>query len=148
MRKVVFQNSFMEEIASLLREGQSVKIRVDGMSMFPFINGVSDEIELIPYDKETCSLELWQCVFFQWKGHYMVHRYVGDKEGMYCMMGDGNLAQVEMVGEKDVYGILGTIYRSDGSVQDCNDKRWLCKGKWWYRLRKLRRFLLLLYRIF
>lgn len=148
MKKVVLQNSFLEEVASLLREGQSVRIRIDGMSMHPFINGGSDEVELVPYDKETRPLACWQCVFYRWKGQYMVHRYIGRKDGKYAMMGDGNLAQIETVEENEIYGILKAIYRPDGSVQDCTDKRWLRRGKYWYKLRIFRRFLLPLYRRF
>lgn len=148
MKKVVLQNSFLEEVASLLREGQTVRIRIDGMSMHPFINGGIDEVELLPYDKENCPLECWQCAFFRWKGHYMVHRFIGKEGNKYCMMGDGNLAQIETVEENELFGVLKTIYRPDGSIQDCSDKRWLRKGKYWYKLRFFRRFLLPLYRRF
>ena len=51
------------------------------------------------------------------------------------MLGDGNLARIERVKREDIIGILRTIYRPDGTVQDCRDTRWLKKAKWWYRLR-------------
>lgn len=147
MKKVVVQNVFLEEVAHLLLEGQPVRVRIDGRSMLPFIIGGEDEVELVPYNKSR-SLDLWQCAFFRWKGHYMVHRFIGRKENLFCMMGDGNLAQVETVEEDEIFGILQTIYRANGSIQNCNDTHWLQKGKYWYKFRKLRRFLLPLFRRF
>lgn len=147
MRKIVLQNYFLEDIAKLLLEGNTVKVRIDGDSMHPFIMGGKDEIELVPYNKDF-PLELWTCIFFKWQGHYMVHRFVGYSGDMYNMMGDGNLIQVERVEEKDILGVLQTIYHADGSTQDCKDKKWLCRGKYWYKFRGIRRFLLPLYRKF
>ena len=59
------------------------------------------------------------------------------------MLGDGNLARIERVKREDIIGILRTIYRPDGTTQDCRDTQWLKKAKWWYGVRFLRRWLLL-----
>ena len=147
MRRIVYQNHFFEEIAQLLQEGNSVRVRIDGESMHPFIVGGKDEVLLIPYDKKT-PIELWSCIFYKWKGHYMIHRFVGLQDGQYCMMGDGNLVQIERIEESDILGILQTIYHADGSIQDCLGKKWLYQGRFWFKFRKLRRFLLPIYRRF
>ena len=147
MRRIVFQKHFFEEIAQLLQEGNPVRVRIDGESMHPFIVGGKDEVLLIPYDKKT-PIELWSCIFYKWKGHYMIHRFVGLQDGQYCMMGDGNLVQIERIEESDILGILQTIYHADGSIQDCLGKKWLCQGRYWFKFRKLRRFLLPIYRKF
>ena len=147
MRRIVFQNHFFEEIAQLLQEGNPVRVRIDGESMHPFIVGGKDEVLLIPYDKKT-PIELWSCIFYKWKGHYMIHRFVGLQDGQYCMMGDGNLVQIERIEETDILGILQTIYHADGSTQYCLGKKWLCQGRYWFKFRKLRRFLLPIYRKF
>lgn len=147
MRRIVFQNHFFEEIAQLLQEGNPVRVRIDGESMHPFIVGGKDEVLLIPYDKKT-PIELWSCIFYKWKGHYMIHRFVGLQDGQYCMMGDGNLVQIERIEESDILGILQTIYHADGSTQYCLGKKWLCQGRYWFKFRKLRRFLLPIYRKF
>ena len=147
MRRIVYQNYFFEEIAQLLQEGNPVRVRIDGESMHPFIVGGKDEVLLIPYDKKT-PIELWSCIFYKWKGHYMIHRFVGLQDGQYCMMGDGNLVQIERIEESDILGILQTIYHADGSTQYCLGKKWLCQGRYWFKFRKLRRFLLPIYRKF
>lgn len=146
MKKMICKNSFLGEIASLLREGQPVRVRIDGRSMLPFIVGGRDEVELVPYQGPS-SLPLWGCAFYRWNGSYMVHRFVGEESGVYCMMGDGNLAQIERVEEKDIIGVLHTIYHPDGTVLDCLDKSWLRKGKYWFKCRRFRRYLLSFYRL-
>lgn len=141
MRKLVIGNEFLAEAAEALRQGKTVKVRIDGESMYPFIRGGKDLVELVPCDAEG-ELPAWCCPFYCWEGHYMVHRYIG-REGDCCLMlGDGNLARVERVRRSEVIGLLRYIYRPDGRVQDCLDAKWLRKGALWYKLRPLRRFLL------
>ena len=141
MRKLVIGNEFLAEAAEALRQGKTVKVRIDGESMYPFIRGGKDLVELVPCDAES-ELPAWCCPFYCWEGHYMVHRYIGREETDCLMLGDGNLARVERVRRSEVIGLLRYIYRPDGSVQDCLDARWLRKGALWYKLRPVRRFLL------
>ena len=49
MRRIIYQNHFLEEVTRLLQEGSSVRVRIDGESMHPFIVGGKDEVMLIPY---------------------------------------------------------------------------------------------------
>lgn len=146
MRKLVVPNHFFAVAAESLRNGQTVRLHVDGQSMYPFIHGGKDEIEVVPYDGKT-PLEPWCCPFYQWGGNYMIHRYIG-MDGDKCrMLGDGNICRIEEVSRNEIVGILRTIYHPDGSIQDCRDKKWLKKAAWWYRLRKVRRFLIPLFRL-
>lgn len=146
MKALVVQNQFLENVAALLKEGRTVRVRIGGRSMDPFIRGGVDEVELIPYAPGD-DLTLWTCVFFHWRESYVVHRFIGRDGKYFCFMGDGNLVQVEKVEEKDVLGILQTIYHPDGTKQDAFDPKWLRKGALWYRLRCFRRFLLPLFRM-
>lgn len=145
MRKLIVPNSFFAEAATVLRSGQSVRLHVDGQSMYPFIHGGKDDILVVPYDGVT-PLEPWCCPFYQWEGNYMIHRYIGMKDGLCEMLGDGNIYRIEKVPQSEIVGILRTIYHPDGSEQDCRDPKWLRKAVWWYRLRKIRRFLLPLFK--
>ncbi len=146
MRKIVVSNAFLEEVAVLLEEGQAVRVRIDGQSMFPFIKGGQDEVELVPYEIGS-ALPLWSVAFFKWHGNYIVHRFVGMQNDLFCMMGDGNLVQVEQIKENDIIGVLRFIYRSNGTCQDCSNSKWLMKGKKWYKMRRYRRYLLPLCRL-
>ena len=147
MRKLVVPNSFFAEAAEALRSGQSVRLHVNGQSMYPFIHGGKDEIEIVPYDGKT-PLEPWCCPFYQWKGNYMIHRYIGMDGDLCQMLGDGNIYRIEKLPKEEIIGLLRTIYHPDGTEQDCRDTQWLRKAAWWYRFRKLRRFLIPLFRIF
>ena len=146
MRKIIVPNSFFVEAAEALRKGHSVRLHVDGQSMYPFIHGGKDEIEVVPYDGST-PLEPWCCPFYQWGGNYMIHRYIGMNGNMCQMLGDGNIYRIEQLPKGEIIGILRTIYHPDGTEQDCRDPRWLRKAAWWYRLRKVRRFLIPLFKI-
>ena len=147
MKTLVVQNQFLENVAALLKEGRTVRVRIGGRSMDPFIRGGKDEVELVPYVPE-CDLPLWTCVFFRWKESYVVHRYIGREGECFCFMGDGKLVQIEKVEETDILGVLSTIYHSDGTKQDCLTPKWLNQGALWYRFRRFRRFLLPFYRKF
>lgn len=141
MRKLVVPNSFLSEAAEALRQGRAVKLHIDGQSMYPFIRGGIDLVEVVPCPPEG-ELPAWCCPFYQWEGKYMIHRYIG-RDGDECLMlGDGNVARIERVKREDIIGLLQTIYRPDGTTLDCRDERWLKKAQWWYRLRPLRRWLL------
>ena len=146
MRKLVVPNSFLSEAAEALRAGQTVKLHIDGQSMYPFIHGGKDLVEVVPCPPEG-ELPLYCCPFYQWEGRYMIHRYIG-REGDECLMlGDGNLVRIERVKRGDIIGLLRTIYRPDGTEQVCTEARWLRRAYWWVRLRPLRRFLLPLCRL-
>lgn len=146
MRKLVVPNSFFAEAADTLRSGQSVRLHVDGQSMYPFIHGGKDEILVEPYDGVS-PLEPWCCPFYQWGGNYMIHRYIRTVDGVCEMLGDGNIYRIEKVPQKEIIGMLRIIYHPDGTQQDCSDPKWLRKAALWYRLRKIRRFLLPLFRL-
>lgn len=146
MRKLIVPNDFFAEAAEALRGGSSVRLHVDGQSMYPFIHGGSDEIEVVPYDGVTPP-EPWCCPFYQWGGNYMIHRFIGMNGDKWQMLGDGNICRVEEVPQGEIIGILRTIYHPDGTTQDCRDKRWLRRAAWWYRLRRVRRFLIPLFRL-
>lgn len=147
MRKLILPNLFFEDAAEMLKGGKSVMLSVGGESMLPFIRGGEDKIELIPYDA-SIELPLWCCAFYKWGDSYMVHRYVGMRDEMYRMMGDGNLFRIEEIVEDQIAGVLQYIYHPDGTVQNCLDDKWLKSGKMWYRLRRLRYFLLAGYKLF
>ena len=146
MRKITVTNHFLAGAAEALKQGQTVKLLIGGQSMYPFIRGGIDLVEIVPCPAEG-ELPAWCCPFYQWEDRYMIHRYIG-REGDEClMMGDGNVARVERVKREDVIGLVRTIYRPDGTAVDCRDRRWLRKAERWHRLRYLRRWLLPAFKI-
>lgn len=141
MKKLTVSNAFLGEAAEALKEGHAVKLLIGGQSMYPFIKGGADLVEVIPCPPEG-ELPRWCCPFYCWEGRYMIHRYIGSRGDECLMLGDGNLARIESVKRTEIIGLLRTIYRIGGKEQDCRDPRWLRKAEWWYRLRFFRRWLL------
>lgn len=147
MKKINVPNSFLSLAEEELRAGHGVRLKIDGASMYPFIRGGEDEVEIVPFPLDE-KLPEWSCLFFQWGGHYMVHRYIGTEDGECILMGDGNIVRKERVPRDRIIGILCRIYRPDGSIQDCSDRRWLQKARLWYLIRPLRRVLIPAFRLF
>lgn len=141
MRKLVVTNDFLAETAEALKQGKTVKVRINGQSMYPFIRGGRDLVEIVPLAPDA-PLPAWCCPFYHWGDSYMIHRYIGSESDECLMLGDGNLLRIERVKRSELIGLLRYIYRPDGTVQDCLDADWLKRGGRWYRLRPLRRFLL------
>ena len=141
MRKITVSNNFFAEAADALKRGQTVKLLIGGQSMYPFIRGGIDLVEVIPFPAGD-ELPAWYCPFYQWQDRYMIHRYVGREGDEYLMQGDGNVLRIERVKREEIIGVLRYIYRPDGTRVDSYDKSWLKKAKWWYQLRFLRRWLL------
>ena len=101
-------NNFFNEAAKALKQGQTVKLLIGGHSMYPFIRGGIDLVEVVPFSFEE-ELPAWCCPFYQWNGKYLIHRYIGKKGNEYMMLGDGNLARIERVKREDIIGILRTM---------------------------------------
>ena len=79
MKTVVVQNQFLEGVADLLEDGQTVRIRIGGSSMDPFIRGGVDEVELVPYVSGD-ELPLWTGVFSGGRGSIWFIATVVEKE--------------------------------------------------------------------
>lgn len=140
-RKIIVPNEFLSLAEEELRQGKNVKILADGASMFPFIRGGKDTVEIRPLqDNETP--EKWRVYMFLQNGHYIIHRLVDEDKDQLIMKGDGNLKIEERIKHDEIIGVLSKIYRSDGKMTDCTESRWLQKGKIWHRLSPVRRYLL------
>lgn len=137
MRKLSVGNSFLAEAAEALKKGQAVRIKIGGESMYPFIRGGKDIVDIVPCPPEE-ELKRWSCYLYYWEGKYMVHRYIGAEGGYGLFIGDGNLARIERVKRNEVVGRLLYIQRPDGRRTDCSDKLWLAKGRLWHYLKPLR----------
>lgn len=139
-------NDFFAEAAEALKRGETVKLLIGGESMYPFIRGGADVVEVVPCPAEG-ELPAWCCPFYPWQGRYMIHRYIGSQGDECLMLGDGNVARIERVKREEIIGLLRTIYHPDGTMQDCRDAGWLKRAEWWYRLKLLRRWLLPLWKM-
>lgn len=139
--KLILPNSFLSLAEEELREGKKVKILADGSSMFPFIKGGEDISVISPIAPDS-QLKLWHVYMFRWQGNYVIHRFVGYKDGKYLMNGDGNIKRYETIHHDDVIGCLDKIIKPSGKIIDAMSPRWLGFGRIWFSVLFFRPYLL------
>ena len=139
--KIILPNSFISIAEEELKAGKSIKLLADGASMYPFIRGGKDIVEIHPINGNE-PLQKGEIYLFNNKGRYNIHRLIGEDNGKFVMMGDGNRGVVEKVGKNDVIGIVRRIHRDGGTVIDCSSSLWKAKSRIWVVMRPVRRYLL------
>lgn len=143
--KIILPNSYLELAEEELKKGKSVRILADGASMYPFIKGGKDTVEIAPVLPNE-KIKEGEVYFFKTSHRYVIHRLVKQKNDNLTMMGDGNRGIVEYVKRSDVSGKLIRIYCENGKTKDCSTWIWRYKGKVWHLLLPLRRYLLAAHR--
>ena len=134
---MVANDILIPEIDRLLREGREVQFTPSGESMRPFIEGGRDSVLLVrpehvkPGDILLCEIAA---------KHYVLHRLIAVEGDRLTLMGDGNLRGTECCTTQDVLGKVISIRRPSGRSFTPG------KGRLWYRLLPLRRWLLKAYR--
>ncbi|WP_053003634.1 S24 family peptidase [Sphingobacterium sp. Ag1] len=135
--RVISNTDYFAEVQRILREGKEVRIRVKGNSMLPFIQD-GDAVLLRAYQGERLALG---CnVLAKDKDKFVFHRYVGKKNNLYILAGDGNLVLREYVEATDIIAIAYTLYPQDKDKAVTIDRLWpRLRGMGWYHIRLLRR---------
>ena len=115
-------NFLLVEMCERLKEGQEVTMLFGGRSMLPLINGEGDKIRLRPLSvDENCRTG--EVYLFFHNNHYIIHRLLKIRNGVYVFRGD-NCYSNEEVSREQVLAKLITIFRPDGTEVDC-------EGAWW-----------------
>lgn len=133
----------IEEVVSLVDEGVSVTLPVNGNSMLPFIVGGRDSVILQkPEHPEVGDIALaWvqEC-------RYVLHRIIQIDGERITLMGDGNIAGVEHCSVKEIKAVATHIVKADGKEYCLNGRLQRWSGALWRRLLPVRRYLLAIYR--
>ena len=142
MARVVSNELLFSEVASAIREGNSVVIKPKGCSMLPFIRGERDEVVLVSPD----DVEIYDAVLAQLRtGVYVLHRVMEIREDSLVLMGDGNLQGKEQCRKEDVVAKVAEVIR-DGHKHDCRAPRYRLMVRMWIRLMPVRRWILAIYK--
>ncbi|WP_159730162.1 S24 family peptidase [Sphingobacterium sp. 18053] len=137
--RVISNEDYFAEVQRILREGKEVRIRVKGNSMRPFIRD-GDTVLLRAYQGQ--SLALGSNILAKDKGKFVFHRFIGKKNDLYILAGDGNLVLREYVGATDIIAIAYIHYPQVGEDAINIDRTWArILGLGWYHTRLLRRIL-------
>jgi len=127
-----------------VEEGREVILPVNGTSMLPFIVGGKDSVVL--YKPGTLRKGDIVLAYTQEKG-YVIHRIdsVGG-DGVYALLGDGNLAQREHCNLPDIKAVATHVVKPDGKRKPLNEGWLRFAGRVWRLLLPVRRYLLWIYK--
>lgn len=137
MEKLVLPNEVvLGEARRLLQEGRDVILTPKGISMRPFIRGDVDSVRLQPRGE----LKVGDIALVYVGGRYVLHRIIAIDGEKITLMGDGNLEGVEEGVVSDVAGVVVEIISPEGKAKKPS------RGRVWYRLLPVRKYLLKIYR--
>lgn len=131
------------EAIRLLEMGKRVVLPVSGRSMLPFIIGGKESVELVkanslkPYDVVLAWVD---------NTHYVVHRIIKIEDGLFSLMGDGNLCGIEQCLITDIAAIAEFIVDNNGKHHYLYTPSRKLAASLWNRLLPVRRWLLAVYR--
>ncbi len=135
--RVISNEDYFAEVQRILREGKEVRIRIKGNSMLPFIKD-GDTVLLRAYQGQ--SLALGSNILAKDKDKFVFHRFVGKKNNLYILAGDGNLVLREYVEATDIIAIAYTHYPQDKDKTVAINRPFpRLRGLGWYHIRLLRR---------
>ena len=122
-------NCFFSLIETKIAEGKSVKFRVKGNSMYPFLRDGND---LVILEKcSTDSLKPMDVILFRYRGIYILHRII-KREGMRLLIqGDGVISAIEQCTVDDVIGKVVKVRRSSGKTISVDSWRWILLSRLW-----------------
>jgi hypothetical protein len=130
------------ELARLIAEGKEVRFTPSGVSMRPFIEGDRDSVILtaLKTPPRRGDILLAQVSTLCGNTTYVLHRLIRIENETYILQGDGNLTGEERCALGDIIGRVTRIENPDGR------RKMLTRGRVWYALRPVRKWLLKIYR--
>ena len=138
----VANDILIPELARLLSEEKEVRFTPSGVSMRPHIEGDKDSVILAPLSRKPRKGDILLARVTASNGRqtYVLHRLVSIKQDTYVLQGDGNLVGEEYCTQEEIIGRVVRIETPKGH------RKWLTRGRLWYMLRPVRKWLLKIYR--
>ena len=130
------------ELARLLNEGKDVRFTPSGVSMRPYIEGDRDSVILTPQTRvpQVGDILLAEVETLCGNKTYVLHRLIRIEGETLVLQGDGNLAGEERCKAADIIGRVKRIENPKGH------RKMLTRGRVWYLLKPVRKWLLKIYR--
>lgn len=139
--QVIDNSCVFQEAALALDRGETVRIRLVGQSMYPFLRQDTDVLIIGPKNKK--KVRVGDTVLACYKGSYILHRVVSfGKSDSYVLQGDANIKKREEVNYQDIAGVLLSIERTSHQHIICCNNCWRIRGVIWIKLVFIRRLLL------
>lgn len=115
-------NFILMEMCDRLKAGHTVTIMFGGISMLPLINGNGDKIQIRPV-QENEEFRKGDVYMFFYQNHFIIHRLMGVKNGIYDFRGD-NCYNHEHVSRENILAKLIVIEKPNGVLVDCESDEW------------------------
>jgi len=142
---VIDDAQIIAEAIKLVGEGVSVTFPVAGRSMRPFIVGGKESVVLVKPE----SVKVGDIVLaFVENSRYVVHRVIRIDGENVTLMGDGNLVGVERCKVADVKAIATHAVNAREKRRSFGNPLRRAAAWAWVRLRPVRKWLLLAYRVY
>ena len=130
-----------QKVEKALNNGESVRIRLVGQSMYPFLDSRTDIITISPVKRK--NLHVGDVVLAKINNAYVLHRLIDITNLGWCQMqGDAIVGKKDVVRIEDVIGILIMIERKEAQNINCSKFWWRFTGRCWITLRFCRKGLL------
>ena len=142
--KTLANNIVIKEAIAMLQEGRRVVLAVKGTSMYPFIIGGKESVELV---SPQAPLKVGDVVLAWVDGtHYVIHRIIGIEGNQVSLMGDGNIRGIEHCSKDEVAAIAEYVISPKGKRRYLYTKGRMRFARMWRRLLPVRRWILAIYR--
>ena len=136
MMKQLSNDLFFAWVEAEIAEGNPVRFRLKGQSMFPLLRNGRDIVVLYPCRQE--ELRPMDVVLFRYRGTHVLHRILRREGERLLIQGDGSYVAREECTVADVVGIVRTIIRPSGKQVSVDSWRWRLPSRLWRSLGVLR----------
>lgn len=142
---------YVASLRAFIEEGETVQFPVRGWSMRIFVEHERDKAILKACDPQTLKkgdVVLTRIDMPDNSEVYVLHRIIATDGQRLTLMGDGNLTGTETCRREDVVALVTGFLRKGRTEPDfVTSRKWRIYSWWWVRLRPIRRWLILLWRI-
>ena len=147
MGKIVMANDVMADlIEEAVNKGETVRLRVQGNSMFPFLRNGKDVVEIRKVRGE--EVRRGDVILFRYSSSFILHRVVRRNGAVVKTQGDGVWNFFETIAANQIIGVARLVVRENGKMVKLDSMGWIVLANFWISLRFLRRYLLfVLYKV-
>lgn len=128
------------ELARLISEGKEVRFTPSGVSMRPFIEGDRDSVVMAPVTDDPKTGDILLAKIRRPATTYVLHRLIRIEGETFVLQGDGNLMGEEQCAREEIIARVVRIETPSGR------RKPLTRGRLWYVLKPVRKWLLKIYR--
>lgn len=132
------EKCYLSDIEKLISAGHSVKIPIEGNSMYPFLVDRRDCV----FIKRESNIKIGDIVLVRMPDkQYILHRVYNIIHEQYILMGDGNIHAMEVCQQSNIIGKAYKIERNGRYIMPCSFSEEIKVALWRY-LRPIRRYLM------